>query len=39
MGLGLAMISSIIWDFGGNLTLKNRADCPGVVARVTLPCL
>jgi two-component system, cell cycle response regulator len=39
MGLGLAMISSIIWEVGGNLTLKNRADCPGVVARVTLPSL
>jgi two-component system cell cycle response regulator len=37
MGLGLATVSTIVWDCGGECRLRNRESAPGVVVGVTLP--
>ncbi|MFH1038395.1 MAG: response regulator [PVC group bacterium] len=37
MGLGLPMIASFIWHWGGSCRLYNRADGPGVVVELLLP--
>jgi len=37
MGLGLAMITKLIWSRGGNGRLVNRDDKPGVKVELTLP--
>ncbi|MGE0221968.1 MAG: ATP-binding protein [Acetobacteraceae bacterium] len=36
-GLGLAIVKKIMEDHGGRLTLDDRADGPGAVARLILP--
>ena len=35
--LGLSIISTLIKDLHGTLTLKNREDGPGTVAEIVLP--
>ena len=37
-GLGLATVHSLVSQLGGSVTLHNRADGHGLVARVCLPC-
>ena len=37
MGLGLAVVSSLVWSVGGNCTAYNREDKPGLVIEITLP--
>lgn len=37
MGLGVAMISSMIWEVGGRFQLANLEDEPGVIATVAIP--
>lgn len=37
MGLGLAMVSAIVLDAGGERMLRNRADRPGVEVELRLP--
>lgn len=37
MGLGLGMISSILWELDGDLQIANRETMKGVVVTVTLP--
>lgn len=37
MGLGLPTVTSIIWQVGGQVTISNRADCPGVVVSLSIP--
>ena len=37
MGLGLAMISSVVWQVGGRITVDNRTDGPGVNVTMGLP--
>ena len=37
MGLGLAMISSIIWEVRGSIIIENRDDVPGVKVTLTIP--
>lgn len=37
MGIGLAMVSSILWECGGTLRVSNREDRPGVRLDLTLP--
>ncbi len=38
MGLGLAMISSIVWGNGGSCRLYNRKDQSGLILELILPC-
>ncbi len=38
MGLGLAMISSIVWGNGGSCRLYNREDESGLIIELILPC-
>ena len=38
MGLGLAMISSIVWGNGGSCRLHNREDQSGLIIELILPC-
>ncbi len=38
MGLGLAMISSIVWGNGGSCRLYNREDQSGLIIEFILPC-
>jgi two-component system, cell cycle response regulator len=37
MGLGLAMISSMVWQVGGNIAVENLHDGPGVSVKIRLP--
>lgn len=37
MGLGLAMVASLVWEAGGACRLFNRHDGPGVVVELILP--
>ncbi|MGB0664249.1 MAG: sensor histidine kinase [Pontibacterium sp.] len=37
LGLGLAIVSSIVRDLGGELTAKNSLESPGAIFSVTLP--
>jgi two-component system, cell cycle response regulator len=37
MGLGLPMVSSIIWSIGGSCRVYNRTTGPGVVVELVLP--
>lgn len=37
MGLGLPTVTSIIWQVGGQVTISNRTDCPGVVVSLSIP--
>ncbi len=37
MGLGLAMVASLVWSAGGTCRLYNRPDGPGVVVELGLP--
>lgn len=37
MGLGLAMVSALVWRVGGTCRASNRADKPGVVIELVLP--
>ncbi len=37
-GLGLATVQSLVRQLGGSVSLHNRADGAGLVARVCLPC-
>ncbi|EDN66270.1 sensor signal transduction histidine kinase [Beggiatoa sp. PS] len=37
MGLGLPMIARLVWGCGGNCSLHNRDDQPGVTIELTLP--
>jgi two-component system, cell cycle response regulator len=39
MGLGLAMLNSIIWESGGSLQLANRESGPGVQVTIALPLI
>ncbi len=38
-GLGLATVHSLVRQLGGNISLRNRSDGPGLIAQVQLPCL
>ncbi len=37
MGLGLAMVSNLLWSVGGTCTLTNRPIMPGVVVELHIP--
>jgi two-component system cell cycle response regulator len=37
MGLGLALVSTLVWQVGGRVRLTNRPDRPGVVVELSLP--
>lgn len=37
MGLGLAMISTMVWEVGGRFNVANREDDSGVIATVVIP--
>lgn len=37
MGLGLAMVASLIWENGGSCRMSNRADGPGVSVELLIP--
>lgn len=37
MGLGLAMVASLVWEHGGRCSMSNRTDGPGVVVEIVLP--
>jgi PAS domain S-box-containing protein len=37
MGLGLATVSTIVWDCGGECRLRNRDSGTGVIVELTLP--
>lgn len=37
MGLGLALVRSLLWQISGSCAAANRADGPGIVVEVTLP--
>lgn len=37
MGLGLAMVASLVWENGGSCRMFNRADGPGVIVELLLP--
>jgi len=39
MGLGLAMVSSLIWSSGGECYFKNRPDQTGIIVELCLPLL
>ncbi len=39
MGLGLAMVASVIWERGGRCRMANQPDGPGVVVDIYLPQL
>ncbi|WP_141698974.1 sensor histidine kinase, partial [Candidatus Marithrix sp. Canyon 246] len=39
MGLGLAMVSSLIWNIGGKCTAFNRQDQNGLVIEIILPLM
>ena len=37
MGLGLAIVASIVWGVGGTCRMYNRASAPGIVVELILP--
>jgi two-component system cell cycle response regulator len=37
MGLGLSMVTSLVWGVGGTCRIHNREEGPGVVAELVLP--
>ncbi|MBN1966257.1 MAG: HAMP domain-containing histidine kinase, partial [Anaerolineae bacterium] len=37
LGLGLTMISTLVWGVGGDCVLANRTPPPGVIVELTLP--
>lgn len=37
MGLGLSLVSTIIWQKGGTCTIYNRNPAPGIVVELTIP--
>ena len=37
MGLGLSVVSTLVWQVGGSIRLFNRNDQPGVVVELVLP--
>jgi K+-sensing histidine kinase KdpD len=37
MGLGLALVASLVWSAGGEVGLRNRHDGGGVIVELTLP--
>jgi DNA-binding response OmpR family regulator/anti-sigma regulatory factor (Ser/Thr protein kinase) len=37
MGLGLAMVASLVWENGGSCRMFNRPDGPGVIVELLLP--
>jgi K+-sensing histidine kinase KdpD len=37
MGLGLAMIASLLWSVGGTYSMTNREPGPGVVVELVIP--
>ena len=37
MGLGLAMVASLVWEAGGSCRMFNRADGPGITVELLLP--
>lgn len=37
MGLGLSLVSSMLWEIGGECSLRNREEGEGVVAELKLP--
>jgi K+-sensing histidine kinase KdpD len=37
MGLGLSMVSSMVWEAGGQCGIYNRKDGPGVVVKLVFP--
>lgn len=39
MGLGLAMVASLIWEAGGTCEAYNREDGPGIVVNLVIPLL
>jgi two-component system cell cycle response regulator len=39
LGLGLALVASLVWSQGGTYRLYNRSDGPGVVVEIDLPSL
>jgi len=39
MGLGLAMITKLVWSCGGHYRLTNRTDGPGLLIEFSLPVL
>jgi two-component system OmpR family sensor kinase len=38
-GLGLATVEALVVQLGGRISLHNRTDHSGLIARVTLPCM
>jgi two-component system cell cycle response regulator len=38
MGLGLALVASIVWQVGGEVRMTNREPGPGIAVQLTLPC-
>ena len=37
MGLGLAMVATLVWRVGGTCSASNRSDTPGVIIELGLP--
>ena len=37
MGLGLSLVSMLVWQVGGDLKLFNRSDQPGIIVELALP--
>ncbi len=37
LGLGIPTVTSIIWQVGGQVTLSNREDCPGLIVTLSIP--
>ncbi|GAB4424021.1 MAG: response regulator [Anaerolineales bacterium] len=37
MGVGIPMVTSLVWGVGGNLWIRNRSDGPGIVVQLKIP--
>lgn len=37
MGLGLSLVCSLVWEVGGECSLRNREDGDGVVVELRIP--
>ncbi len=37
MGLGLAMVATLLWNVGGRYSIKNRTPRPGVIVELVIP--
>jgi nitrogen fixation/metabolism regulation signal transduction histidine kinase len=37
LGLGFPMVATLLWKVGGDLSLRNRPDSPGVVVELKIP--